>query len=205
MAKSSNSKPGPKASSKKSTMSSATDKLSELAQNPVARSMLAAGLVAAAAALSTNEKVRQGAKKAGRDALDGAEAAADNASKIGAAIVTAATETVRRLMAGASRSGSGGAAKSRSNSAKSGSTRTGAAAKPKTAARSKTAAKPKAKTARKPAAKSSASAGRTKSASSPAKPRSAAKRKPAGAAKPRGSAGAKAGGKTGGPSGAPAS
>jgi hypothetical protein len=83
----------------KMSMAAATDKLTELANNPMARSMLAAGLVAAAAALTTNQKVRQSAKKAGQDALDGAGAAADNASKIGAAIVTAATDAVRRLLA----------------------------------------------------------------------------------------------------------
>jgi len=86
-------------------MGAATDKLAELAANPLARSMLAAGLVAAAAALTTNQKVRQGAKKASREALDGVDAAADNASKIGAAIVTAATDAVRRMMSTAGRNG----------------------------------------------------------------------------------------------------
>src|SRR4051812_31185042 len=103
MAKSSNEKPEAKPAGKrgaKLNVSAATDKLAELAQNPLARSMLAAGLVAAAAALTTNQKVRQGAKKAGREALEGAEAAADNASKIGAAIVSAATDAVRRMMGG---------------------------------------------------------------------------------------------------------
>jgi len=102
-------KPG--RSGSKATMGAATDKLAELAANPLARSMLAAGLVAAAAALTTNQKVRQGAKKASREALDGVDAAADNASKIGAAIVTAATDAVRRMMSTAGRSGAPAAAK----------------------------------------------------------------------------------------------
>jgi hypothetical protein len=76
----------------------AGQRAAELAQNPVARSMLAAGLVTAAAALTANQKVRDGAKRASRDAVDGAEAAADTANKIGAAMVSAATEAVRRLM-----------------------------------------------------------------------------------------------------------
>lgn len=74
-------------------------KAAELAQNPIARSMLAAGLVTAAAALTSSSKVRSGVREATRDALDSADAAADSAGKIGAAIVTAATEAVRRFMA----------------------------------------------------------------------------------------------------------
>src|ERR687894_652735 len=60
----------------------------ELAQNPVARGMLAAGLVTAAAALTSSKTVRSGVRSATRDALDTADAAADSAGKIGAAIVT---------------------------------------------------------------------------------------------------------------------
>jgi hypothetical protein len=97
------------AGGKKGSTSSASDKYakalrdagqkaSELAQNPVARSMLAAGLVAAAAALTANQKVRSNTRKAMQDAADNAEAAADTASKVGAAIVTAATEAVRKMM-----------------------------------------------------------------------------------------------------------
>ena len=76
----------------------AGQKAAELAQNPVARSMLAAGLVAAAAALTANQKVRANTRKAMQDAADNAEAAADTASKVGAAIVTAATDAVRKMM-----------------------------------------------------------------------------------------------------------
>jgi len=80
------------------TLRDAGQKAAELAQNPVARSMLAAGLVAAAAALTANQKVRANTRKAMQDAADNAEAAADTASKVGAAIVTAATEAVRKMM-----------------------------------------------------------------------------------------------------------
>ena len=73
----------------------AGQKAAELAQNPVARSMLAAGLVTAAAALTSSRKVRDSVKEAGRDAAENAEAAADSASKIGAAIVSDATHAVR--------------------------------------------------------------------------------------------------------------
>src|SRR5687768_14283993 len=88
----------------------AGERAADLARNPVARSMLAAGLVTAAAALTANARVRKTVRDAGRDALDTAEAAADSASKIGAAIVTAATDAVRRLLAASS--GDGGATSS---------------------------------------------------------------------------------------------
>jgi hypothetical protein len=70
----------------------------ELAGNPVARSMLAAGLVTAAAALTANARVRKTVRDAGGGALDTAEAASDSAAKIGAAMVTAATDAVKRLL-----------------------------------------------------------------------------------------------------------
>jgi hypothetical protein len=74
----------------------------DLARNPVARSLLAAGLVTAAAALAANKNVRDSAKRGARNAREAAEAAADaaadNANKIGAAMINAATEAVRRMM-----------------------------------------------------------------------------------------------------------
>lgn len=73
-------------------------KAAELAQNPIARSMLAAGLLTAAAALGSNKKVRATVRENGRAAMDNAEAMADTASRVGAAIVTAATDAVRRAM-----------------------------------------------------------------------------------------------------------
>jgi hypothetical protein len=72
-------------------------KATELAQNPVARTMIAAGLVTAAAALTANKKVRDSALKAGRDATDGAEEAARAAGEIGTAVVNAATEAFRKF------------------------------------------------------------------------------------------------------------
>ncbi len=72
----------------------------ELARNPVARSLLAAGLVTAAAALAANKNVRDTARRGAKGAREAAEAAADaaadSASKIGAAMIDAATEAVRR-------------------------------------------------------------------------------------------------------------
>ena len=73
-------------------------KAADLAQNPVARTMLAAGLVTAAAAMTTNKKVRDTARKAGREAADSAEDAAEAASRIGTAVVNAAADAFRRLI-----------------------------------------------------------------------------------------------------------
>ena len=71
---------------------------SEMAQNPYARSLLAAGLVTAAAALAANKNVRDTTRRNLKEATDAAEVAADNASKIGAAIINAATEAVQRMI-----------------------------------------------------------------------------------------------------------
>jgi len=80
-------------------------KAAELAQNPMARSLFAAGLLTAATALAANKSVRDSAKRSARNAQDAAEAAAEaaaeSANKIGAAMITAATDAVRRMMAGA--------------------------------------------------------------------------------------------------------
>ena len=74
--KSTGSKSGKGGSKKKSDMSDALrdagKRASDLAQNPVARSMLAAGLVTAAAALTANKKVRDSVKEAGKDAQEAA-------------------------------------------------------------------------------------------------------------------------------------
>ena len=86
----------------------------ELAQNPVARSLLAAGLVTAASALAANKKVRESARRGARQARDAAEAAADaaadSANKIGAAMISAATDAVRRMMSEAGTTAHGEAA-----------------------------------------------------------------------------------------------
>lgn len=152
----------------KMSMAAATDKLTELANNPMARSMLAAGLVAAAAALTANQKVRQSAKKAGQDALDGAGAAADNASKIGAAIVTAAAEAVRRLLPGDEAPAKGKSSTGRKSAAGKAKTAKGKAAKPAGRGRAKSAGAgaAAAKSAAKPAGKSAASRTKTASAAS---------------------------------------
>lgn len=167
MAKSTGEKTG-KGGSKKS-LGGATDKLAELAQNPMARSMLAAGLVTAAAALTANQKVRQSAKKAGREAMDGAEAAADNASKVGAAIITAATDAVRRFMATATRS--------EASPGKSGGSKKASAGKAK--------AKPGPKKAGSGKAKAKAAAATSARKTATAKPRAAAAGAAAASAKPR--------------------
>ena len=73
-------------------------KAADLAKYPVARTMIAAGLVTAAAAMTSNKKVRDNVKKAGRDAADSAEEAAEAASRIGTAVVNAAAEAFRRVM-----------------------------------------------------------------------------------------------------------
>ena len=147
----------------------AGNKAAELAQNPVARSMLAAGLVTAAAALTSSQKVRSTVRDASREALDNAEAAAntaaDNASKIGAAIVTAATDAVRRLMAA-----NGGTTAKRQGAA---STATGATAK-KTPAKKRT---PRTAGAKTPAARKAAAPKTAAGASTASKP--AARKKPA--------------------------
>lgn len=70
----------------------------EMAQNPYARSLLAAGLVAAAAALASNKNVREATRRNVRSATEAAEIGADNAGKIGVAIVNAATEAVQRML-----------------------------------------------------------------------------------------------------------
>ena len=94
---------------------------SDLAQNPYARSLLAAGLVAAAAALASNKNVRDVTKRNLRAATDAVEVGADNAGKIGLAIVNAATEAVQRMLTlGAVAGGAastGGAAKAKSSTA----------------------------------------------------------------------------------------
>ncbi len=177
----------------KMSMAAATDKLTELANNPMARSMLAAGLVAAAAALTTNQKVRQSAKKAGQDALDGAGAAADNASKIGAAIVTAATDAVRRLLVSddapaTGKSSTGGRKSAASGKGKTASTKTaktGGRGQAKSASAGKAAAAA-AGSAAKPAKKTAAKRTKTANAANGARAKSSAAK--AGGAKSAGGA-----------------
>lgn len=144
----------------------ASKKASDLAQNPYARSLLAAGLVAAAAALASNKNVRDVTRRNLRTATEAVEVGADNAGKIGVAIVNAATEAVQHLL---SLTGAASAAKpAPASEAKSAAApKPKAAAKPrsakpaaakalaaKTAAPRKAAAKSAAKSAAKPATRS---------------------------------------------------
>jgi hypothetical protein len=88
------------------------EKAVELANNPIARSMIAAGLVTAAAALTANQKNRDAVRKVASDAADATEDAAENARRIGAALVTAATESFQRMFSGVGGSGGGESVKS---------------------------------------------------------------------------------------------
>lgn len=166
----------------------AARRASDLAQNPYARSLLAAGLVGAAAALASNKKVQKATQRNLKQASEAIEIGADNAGKIGIAMVNAATEAVQRMLnlsaaaAGGAESGDTAAAspaapataKSSTTPRKpraSASAASGSAAKPKAAARkpaasakSSTAApKPRAKSATKPVAAKTAKAAPAKS------------------------------------------
>ena len=80
------------------SLKEAGQKAAELAQNPVARNMFAAGLVTAAAALTANKKFRNKVEDAGKTTQRKAEQTVENAGAIGTAIITAATDAVRRLL-----------------------------------------------------------------------------------------------------------
>lgn len=73
----------------------------KLAQNPVARELLSAGLMAAATAVAANSRARAAAANGGRDAADAvndiATTASDNAAKIGMALVGAAGSAAQRF------------------------------------------------------------------------------------------------------------
>ncbi len=80
------------------SLKEAGQKAAELAQNPVAHNMFAAGLVTAAAALTANKKFRNKVEDAGKTTQRKAEQTVENAGAIGTAIITAATDAVRRLL-----------------------------------------------------------------------------------------------------------
>lgn len=73
----------------------------KLAQSPMARELLSAGLAAAAAALAANSRARKAAQQSGAEATDAfaqaAGTARESASKIGAAFVEAAGAAAQRL------------------------------------------------------------------------------------------------------------
>lgn len=115
----------------------------KLAQNPVARELLSAGLIAAAAAVTANTRARKAVKQGGKDTADAlgeaATGAAQNASKLGTAIIDAAGNAAERFL------GAGSAASGRS-----------ASSAPKGPAKSKKSAKSPSSATRKPAAKKAA-------------------------------------------------
>jgi len=74
----------------------------KLAQNPVARDLLSAGLVAAATAVAANSRARKAAVDGTREAADtmagAAATASTSAAKIGAALVDAAGTAAERFL-----------------------------------------------------------------------------------------------------------
>jgi hypothetical protein len=76
----------------------ASKRAADLAKNPYAQGLLAAGMVAAAAALASNKNARESMKRNLRGATEAAEVAADNAGKVGLAIINAATEAVQHML-----------------------------------------------------------------------------------------------------------
>lgn len=137
---------------------------SDLAQNPYARSLLAAGLVAAAAALASNKNVRDVTRKNLKAATDAVEVGADSAGKVGVAIVNAATDAVNRMLNLAGEA-AGAAADTQSEGGKSASP---PPPPPPPAARKSSAAKSSASGAA-PKPRAAASAGGTKARTSGAK------------------------------------
>lgn len=140
---------------------------SDLAQNPYARSLLAAGLVTAAAALAANKNVRDATKRNIKAATDAAEVGAENAAKIGTAIIDAATEAVQRLialggLAGAAGEAATGTGSSRARKASG----TGGRAKKASSGSSRTASRAKTGSTRKPAAAKSGNGATRSSAKS---------------------------------------
>ena len=89
------------------TLRDAVKRAGDLAQNPYARGLLAAGMAAAAAALVANKNAREATRRNVKGATEAAEAAAHQASEVGVAIVNAATEAVQHML---SLAGIGGAA-----------------------------------------------------------------------------------------------
>lgn len=70
----------------------------ELAQNPMARSLLAAGLMTAAAAIASNKSVRETARRNLKATTELAEATADNVNRVGAAMINAAADAVQQML-----------------------------------------------------------------------------------------------------------
>jgi hypothetical protein len=92
---------------------SGNDTLDKIAKAAMSREMLAAGLAAAAAAISASPAARRKIRDAGLDAADTAQAAAStmvaSASKLGSLIAEAVADAAQRVMSGKWDDGSGGA------------------------------------------------------------------------------------------------
>ena len=71
--------------------------VAQIAQNPVAREIFAAALVAAAAALASNKKVQRATGTAGETAKGLASDTADTANRLGHAIAAAITSAAHRI------------------------------------------------------------------------------------------------------------
>jgi len=75
------------------------DAVAEWAQSPIARELLAAGLVAVASAIADNKKLRAKAKRGADDAGEITTDAAAMTSQLGAMLAAAATDAAQRLFA----------------------------------------------------------------------------------------------------------
>ena len=93
-----------KSTSRKGSSSSKNDTLDKIAKAAMSREMLAAGLAAAAAAISASPAARRKIRDAGLDAADTAQAAAStmvsSASKLGSLIAEAVADAAQRVLSG---------------------------------------------------------------------------------------------------------
>src|SRR3954465_13111013 len=89
---------------KPSDKRSSSDTVDKIAKAAMSKEMLAAGLAAAAAAISASPKARRAIRDAGLDAADTASAAANNmmasATKLGSIIAEAVADAAQRVMSG---------------------------------------------------------------------------------------------------------
>ena len=76
------------------------NKLIEVASTPAGRELLAAGLIAAGAALAKAQKARRSGERGAEPAMDAAERGAQMAGQIGAAVGAAANAAFDRLLGG---------------------------------------------------------------------------------------------------------
>src|SRR6266550_1881921 len=92
------------AGTRSSRSSSGNDNVDKLAKAAMSKEMLAAGLAAAAAAISASPKARRAIRDAGLDAADSASAAATNvmasATKLGSIIAEAVADAAQRVLSG---------------------------------------------------------------------------------------------------------